>query len=101
MTKWWVSRPLGSSSAARLSPPSAASALACRRARKTGGRIALLTVIEPSDFQHWMAVEQVMRGEMREEAEENISAAARPIPRLPPVTSTTLPSSSAMVLPPR
>lgn len=40
-----------------------------RRAQHTGGRVALLFVIEPADFQHWMAVEEKMREERREEAE--------------------------------
>ena len=42
---------------------------ACRRAHNTGGRVALLYVLEPADFQHWMAVEEKMREERREEAE--------------------------------
>ena len=42
---------------------------ACRRARHTGGRVALLYVVEPADFQHWMAVEDLMREEGRQEAE--------------------------------
>jgi nucleotide-binding universal stress UspA family protein len=43
---------------------------ACRRARNTGGRVALLFVIEPADFQHWMAVEDLMREEARTEGEQ-------------------------------
>lgn len=42
---------------------------AALRARHTGGRIALLYVIEPTDLQQWMAVESLMREERREEAE--------------------------------
>lgn len=42
---------------------------AALRARRTGGRVALLYVIEPSDLQQWMAVESLMREERREEAE--------------------------------
>ncbi len=42
---------------------------ACRRARRTGGRVALLYVQEPADFQHWMAVGDLMREEAREEGE--------------------------------
>lgn len=42
---------------------------AAMRALKTGGRVALLRVIEPGDFQHWVAVEEKMREEQREEAE--------------------------------
>ena len=43
---------------------------ACRRARNTGGRVALLYVQERADFQHWMVVEEIMREEQREAAEE-------------------------------
>ncbi len=43
---------------------------ACRRAWHVGGGVMLLYVIEPPDFQHWMGVEQVMREEAREAAEE-------------------------------
>jgi nucleotide-binding universal stress UspA family protein len=42
---------------------------ACRRARHSGGRVALLYVMEPADFQHWMAVAEKMREERRAEAE--------------------------------
>jgi nucleotide-binding universal stress UspA family protein len=50
---------------------------ASRRANHTGGRVALLFVIEPADFQHWMSVEEKMREERREEAErvlQNLAA---------------------------
>jgi len=50
---------------------------ASRRANHTGGRVALLYVIEPADFQHWMSVEEKMREERREEAErvlQNLAA---------------------------
>lgn len=42
---------------------------ACRRALRTGGRVALLYVQEPAEFQHWMAIGDLMREEAREEAE--------------------------------
>ena len=42
---------------------------AARRAQHTGGRVALLFVIEPSDLQQWAAVETLMREEQREQAE--------------------------------
>lgn len=45
---------------------------ASRRARRTNGRVALLYVIPPADFQHWQAVEEVMRDEAREEAEQTL-----------------------------
>ncbi len=43
---------------------------AFRRAARTGGGVVLLYVIEPADFQHWVAVENLMREEAREAAEE-------------------------------
>ncbi len=43
---------------------------ACGRARNTGGRVALLFVVEPTDFQHWMAVGDLMREEARNEGEQ-------------------------------
>jgi nucleotide-binding universal stress UspA family protein len=49
---------------------------ASRRAERTGGGLALLQVIEPPDFQHWLAVEEAMREEAREEAEQNLMSLA-------------------------
>src|SRR5712692_3485396 len=43
---------------------------AARRAAHTGGRIALLYVIEPSELQHWISIENLAREESREEAEQ-------------------------------
>ncbi len=42
---------------------------ACLRARHTNGQVVLLTAIEPAEFEHWMAVRDVMLEEKREEAE--------------------------------
>lgn len=42
---------------------------ASRRAMRTGGRVALLYVQQPAEFQHWMAVGDLIREEAREEAE--------------------------------
>jgi nucleotide-binding universal stress UspA family protein len=41
---------------------------ACWRAKNTGGTVDLLHVIEPPEFQHWVAVGDVMDAERREEA---------------------------------
>lgn len=38
-------------------------AFAACRARRTGGTIVLLYVIEPGDFQHWLRVEEIAREE--------------------------------------
>ncbi|MBV8168476.1 MAG: universal stress protein [Alphaproteobacteria bacterium] len=42
---------------------------ACLRASHTGGRVAMLYVLEPTDSQQWGAVEDLMREEKRAEAE--------------------------------
>lgn len=42
---------------------------ACRRARHTSGRVALLHVVEPTEFRHFMGVGDLMREEARTEAE--------------------------------
>jgi nucleotide-binding universal stress UspA family protein len=43
---------------------------AARRAAHTGGRLALLRVIEPGEFQHWISVQELAREELREAAEQ-------------------------------
>ncbi len=43
---------------------------AWRRAQRTGAGVTLLRVIDPVDFQHWLSVEERMREDAREEAEE-------------------------------
>ena len=43
---------------------------ACVRAKKTGGRVALLYVIEPADFQQWAGVNELMREEARQVPED-------------------------------
>lgn len=42
---------------------------ACRRAAKSGGRVALAYVMEPADRQVWMGVAQLMQEEARQAAE--------------------------------
>ncbi len=54
---------------------------ACTRAMNSGGRVALLYVIEPAEFQHWMAVGDLMREERREEAEEMLNVVASVVQR--------------------
>src|SRR5213595_2351863 len=43
---------------------------AARRAAHTGGKLALLYVIEPAELQQWLAIEELARAERREAAEE-------------------------------
>lgn len=47
---------------------------ACRRALHTGGRVALLCVVEPPEGMAWMAVEKLAQSEGRQEAEETLQA---------------------------
>jgi nucleotide-binding universal stress UspA family protein len=49
---------------------------ACRRAQHTAGRVALLYVIEPVEFQHWLGVGRVMEEEARAEAERRVQTLA-------------------------
>ena len=49
---------------------------ACRRAQHTNGHVALLHVIEPAEFQHWLGVGRVLEEEARAEAELRMQALA-------------------------
>ena len=49
---------------------------ACRRAQHTRGRVALLYVIEPIEFQHWIGVGRVMEEEARLDAERKMQTLA-------------------------
>ena len=46
-----------------------AARFAAMRAQNSGGRVALLHVTQPPEFQHWAAVGERMREETREDAE--------------------------------
>ncbi|HZZ69283.1 MAG TPA: universal stress protein [Phenylobacterium sp.] len=49
---------------------------ACRRARSTGGHVALLRVIEPEYFEHWSGVREEIDRQAREEAEAVLQKSA-------------------------
>ena len=49
---------------------------ACRRAQHTSGRVALVYVVEPGEFQHWLGVGRVMEQEARTEAEQRMQTLA-------------------------
>ncbi len=60
---------------------------ACCHAKKTGGNVSLLHVIEPPEFQHWNAVGDAMEEERRAEAEgllEDLAADVTKWAGLPP-----------------
>lgn len=46
---------------------------ACRRAKRTGGRLAMLYVMDPPEGQQWGAVVDLMRQEARQQAEEVVA----------------------------
>jgi len=50
---------------------------ATRRAQHTGGRVTLLCVTQPADFQQWRGVEEIMRDEAHQEAESLIHNGAK------------------------
>jgi nucleotide-binding universal stress UspA family protein len=60
---------------------------ACIRARKTGGRVALLTVVEPAEAQQWMGVNELMREEARMAAEQTLQKVAADVQK----TSAAMP----------
>lgn len=55
---------------------------ATRRAQHTGGRVTLLCVAEPGDFQQWKGVEEIMRDEAHQEAESLAHNAAKVVNEL-------------------
>ncbi|GAA0553263.1 nucleotide-binding universal stress UspA family protein [Rhizomicrobium palustre] len=59
---------------------------AARRAQHTGGRVSLLCVAHPVDFQQWGGVEEIMMDEAHQEAEARIYDAAKLINELTGIT---------------
>jgi nucleotide-binding universal stress UspA family protein len=45
---------------------------ACRRAQRSQGRVALVYVIEPVEFQHWLGVGRMMEADARAAAEQRL-----------------------------
>jgi nucleotide-binding universal stress UspA family protein len=45
---------------------------AARRAQRTGGALVMLYVIVPSEFTQWVGVENIMRAEAMDQAEETL-----------------------------
>jgi nucleotide-binding universal stress UspA family protein len=60
---------------------------ACIRARKTGGRVALLAVVEKAEAQDWMGVSELMREEARLAAEQMLQKVAADVQK----TSAAMP----------
>ena len=55
---------------------------ACRRAHRTGGRVALLHVVDDEDFRQFIGVSDVMREESRKEAEALVQKMASEVQKL-------------------
>jgi nucleotide-binding universal stress UspA family protein len=51
----------------------------CQRAKRVGGRVALVYVLQPVEFQHWLGVGDLMHEEAREQAEALLSEAAEKV----------------------
>jgi nucleotide-binding universal stress UspA family protein len=60
---------------------------AARRAQHTGGRVTLLGIAEPGDFQQWRGVEEIMRDEAHAAAEALVHAAAKLVNELTGIVS--------------
>ena len=50
---------------------------AAMRAARTGGGVAILSVIPPDDFNHWIGVGDIMRSEARERIEAHFEVFAK------------------------
>ena len=53
----------------------------CRMAKRVNGRIALLYVVEPSDFVEWQSVGNLLQEQQRQEAEQVLQKAAGEVQR--------------------
>jgi nucleotide-binding universal stress UspA family protein len=63
---------------------------AANRVRRTGGTVVLLSVINTSEFQQFLGVEDVMRAEAREEAERLLDQRIGRIGKIGPVRTETV-----------
>ena len=52
---------------------------AARRAQHTGGRVSLLCVAQLADFQQWKGVEEIMKDEAHQDAENLVYDAAKAV----------------------
>jgi len=59
---------------------------AARRAQHTGGRVSLLCIAAPADFQQWQGVEEIMMDEAHADAEALVYEAAKTINALTGIT---------------
>ena len=55
---------------------------ACRRAAKSGGRVAMVHITEPAGFREWRGVSDLMRDEARQQAEAIMQKTAAEVAKL-------------------
>ena len=55
---------------------------ACKRAAKTGGRVAMCYVMEPTDYQEWVGVSNLIRDEARTQGEATMQKMAGEVHKL-------------------
>lgn len=55
---------------------------ACRRAAKSGGRVAMVHIAEPTGFREWRGVSDLMRDEARQQAEAIMQKTAAEVAKL-------------------
>jgi nucleotide-binding universal stress UspA family protein len=55
---------------------------ACRRAARSGGRVAMVHVSEPTGFREWVGVSQLMEDEARQQAEAVMQKMAAEVSKL-------------------
>jgi nucleotide-binding universal stress UspA family protein len=55
---------------------------ASRRAARTGGRVAMVYVMEPGDYQEWVGVSNLMRDEARQQAEATMQKVAAEVQKI-------------------
>jgi len=51
--------------------------LAALRAKRVGGEVVILRIIQPSEFQHWVSVQDIMEEEALQEAREMMDVFAQ------------------------
>lgn len=62
---------------------------AAHRVNRTGGTVVLLAVIEPIESQQWLGVDDVLRAEARESAEELLDRRIARISKIGPIRTET------------
>ncbi len=63
---------------------------AAHRVRRTGGTVVLLSVIEPAESQQWLGVDDVLRAEARDRAEDLLDARIARIGKIGSVRTETV-----------